>query len=118
MHIWIKTLFLSLVLTWIIETLVFLGMGIRKKKDLLLLFFINLFTNPMAVTIYQLQPVHSGFMSWIIQIFLEIFVVFTEGILLYKCMAFVSGSQRCFLFVRSSLYSSATLEVENDRRRL
>ena len=54
MHIWIKTLFLSLVLTWIIETLVFLGMGIRKRKDLLLLFFINLFTNPMAVTIYQL----------------------------------------------------------------
>ena len=25
-------------------------------------------------------------MSWIIQIFLEIFVVLTEGILLYKCM--------------------------------
>ena len=73
MHIWIKTLFLSLVLTWIIETLVFLGMGIRN-------------TNPMAVTIYQLQPVHSGFMSWIIQIFLEIFVVLIEGILLYKCM--------------------------------
>ena len=86
MQIWIKTLLLSLVLTWILETLVFLGMGIRKKKDLLLLFFINLFTNPMAVTIYQLQPVHSGFMSWIIQIFLEIFVVLTEGILLYKCM--------------------------------
>lgn len=64
MQIWIKTLFLSLVLTWIIETLVFLGMGIRKRKDLL----------------------HSGFMSWIIQIFLEIFVVLIEGILLYKCM--------------------------------
>lgn len=86
MRLWIEILILSLVLTWIMETLVFLALGIRKRKDLLLLAVLNLLTNPVTVTIYDLQPFHHGFFSWSIQIALEVFVVLTEGSLLYKYM--------------------------------
>lgn len=86
MQLWIKTLLLSLALTWLIETLVFLALGIRKRKDLLLLAALNLLTNPVIVTIYELQPFHDGLLSWGVQIVLEIIVVLTEGSLLYKCM--------------------------------
>lgn len=86
MKLWIETLILSLSLSWLIETLVFLVLGIRKRKDLLLLAVLNLLTNPVTVTIYYLQPFHFGFLSWSIQIVLEILVILTEGSLLCKCM--------------------------------
>lgn len=86
MQLWIETLILSLSLTWLIESLVFLVLGIRKRKDLLLLAVLNLLTNPVSVTIYDLQPFHRGFLSWSIQILLGILVISTEGSLLHKCM--------------------------------
>lgn len=69
------SLCVSLALTVLIEEAVALLYGIRRKKDLLLVFMVNLFTNPLVVLLYYLLP---G--SRIPVVFLlEAFAVLTEA---------------------------------------
>lgn len=51
-----RSLCVSLALTVLIEEAFALFYGIRKKKDLLLVFMVNLFTNPLVVLLYYLLP--------------------------------------------------------------
>ena len=75
----LTALAISLGMTLILE-MVFFGLtGKRNRKDLLLLVFVNIITNPSVVLIYQLAMLYTSINNVAIKIALELFAVLTEG---------------------------------------
>ena len=75
----LKTFALCFLLTVILEELTALALGVRAKMDFLMIFMVNLLTNPAAVflnmVLYTYTPI-----PWALYIAaLEIIVVFVEG---------------------------------------
>lgn len=80
MGLWIwEALGISLSLTIALEFLFAVLVGIRNKKDLLLLILVNILTNPPTVLIYYLLAFYTSWNKWLIQIPLEILVIFVEA---------------------------------------
>ena len=75
----LTSLGLSLALTIVIEAGFFLLAGKRDKKDLLLLFLVNVLTNPIVVLSFWLVVLYTDWNAYIILIPLESFAVLTEG---------------------------------------
>jgi len=69
----------SLALTLALETGLFLLVGKRDKKDLLLVVMVNLLTNPVVVLAYWLAVVRAGWNSILVAAPLEIIAVLLEG---------------------------------------
>jgi len=69
----------SLALTLILETIIFLLFGKRNKKDLLLLVLVNVLTNPVVVLLYWLAASYTKLDTYVVQIPLEVFAILTEG---------------------------------------
>lgn len=78
----IKSLLLSLALTLAIETLVAAILGVRKKKDFLLIALVNIVTNPLlAQTLNILNLAHNRRPAWYFVFLLEAAAVIAEGLL-------------------------------------
>lgn len=75
----IFALTVSFILTIALETGFFLLIGKRNKKDLLLVVFVNIITNPAVVMLYWLAILYTDWNHTVIKIPLEIFAVLTEG---------------------------------------
>ena len=74
-----------LVLTILFEVVIALGVGVRKKLDLVNIILVNVLTNPIVVTIpvyfnvrYSVEARHISLLI------LEILAVFTEGFIYKK----------------------------------
>lgn len=73
--------FLALILTQTIELPIAYFIGLKKRYELLALFFINCFTNPL---INLIADIFSSKINWtIISIFAELLVFIVESFLLY-----------------------------------
>ena len=68
----------SLGATIVLESLVVILMSEHSKKNMLLLFLVNLLTNPMAVFLSYVGKYYTGFPDIMIQIPIEIIVVLVE----------------------------------------
>lgn len=77
----IERLILSLVLTLLFELLYALGWGVRKK-DLLLVFLLNVLTNPLVVLVHNATQENGIFLSIILP---ELAAVTAEAYLLKRC---------------------------------
>ena len=74
----------SLILTIIIEVVVGIIIGIRKKKDILNVVLVNMITNPIVNIVPIVLNVYVSLKARTISIYiLEVIVLFTEG-LIYK----------------------------------
>ncbi len=73
------TLFISLLLTIIVELLFFILIGIRDKKNLLLACLINMITNPPVVLCYYLISSYTDLNMYYITIILELGAILTES---------------------------------------
>lgn len=91
----IKALVLSLTLTIIIETGVFLLAGKRNKRDLRLVILVNIVTNPAVVLLYWLAALHTVWNLTLVAIPLEISAFLVEGCYYRK---YGEGFRRPFLF--------------------
>ena len=79
----INYLLLSLVLTIVIEVVCSILIGIRKKKDVLLVVLVNMVTNPAVVFTYYFLSLITLWNLWCIKVVLEILAVVCEA-LYYK----------------------------------
>lgn len=79
----IKYLLLSLMATITIEVVCALLIGIRKKKDVLLVVLVNLVTNPAVVFSYYFLAMATLWNLWCIKAVLEVLAVGVEA-LYYK----------------------------------
>ena len=70
---------ISLALTLVLEVLLALLLGVRERKDLLLLCMVNLLTNPVVVFLYQVIEIYTYWNSLLVIIPLEVFAIITEG---------------------------------------
>lgn len=96
MGLWIlPTLGISLGLTIVIELLFALIIGIRNRKDLLLVVLVNILTNPPVVFIYYLLYFYTAWSGMLVKIPLEILAVLVEG---YYYKSFGKEFRRPFLF--------------------
>ncbi len=86
----IESLIKSLFLTLLIELIVCIIFGIRKKEDIIVVICANVCTNPIVVYIANLVLMFSGFSNlyWIVVAILEIFAVILEAIIYKKCLRF------------------------------
>ena len=75
----LTALVISLALTLALETGFFLLSGKRNKKDLLLLLFVNIITNPVVVLTYRLAVLYTDCNAVTIIIPLEVLAVLIEG---------------------------------------
>ena len=91
----LTSLALSLVLTVALEAGFFLLTGKRGKKDIALLFLVNVLTNPVVVLSYWLAVLYTSWNSYAILIPLELFAVLTEG---YYYKKYGSDFRRPYLF--------------------
>jgi len=69
----------SLVLTIILEVIGALILGIRNKRDLLLLCLVNLLTNPVVVLTYYIIKIYTYWNLILILIVLESMAIIVEG---------------------------------------
>lgn len=70
---------LSLGLTIFLEGLCALVLGIRNKKDLLLLCAVNLLTNPVVVFVYYMIKIYTFWNIILVIIILETLAIVVEG---------------------------------------
>lgn len=70
---------ISLILTLFIEGCVAFLCGSRKKKAFLLIVLVNVLTNPAAVLVYWLYRMYVGDNTMLVQILIEIAVVWVEA---------------------------------------
>ena len=70
---------ISLLWTLLVEELVGIAWGFRRKKYFLLIFLINLVTNPVAVLSYWMNRIYWLGPSMAVQIVIEVIVVLTEA---------------------------------------
>lgn len=78
-----------LILTILIELLVAVIIGIKNKKDLLNVVLVNIFTNPLVVSIPILVRIKMGYNSQVISlIILELFAFISEGFIYSKTLKY------------------------------
>jgi hypothetical protein len=75
----VRALVVSLILTILFEAGIFLLIGKRKKKDLLLVMLVNVITNPVVVLSYWLAVLYTNWNHVLVTMLLELFAVLTEG---------------------------------------
>jgi hypothetical protein len=93
---WIlATLGISLGLTLLLEGLIALVVGVRDKKDLLLVCLVNVLTNPAVVLCYHLNSAYIGINQVLVKLILEALAVLTEGLYYRK---YASGIRHPFWF--------------------
>lgn len=96
MGLWIlQAIGISLCLTIVLEILFAVIVGIRGKRDLLLLILVNILTNPPTVFTYYLLAYYTSWNRWVIQIPLEIIVILVEA---YYYKSYGKEFRRPFLF--------------------
>ena len=87
MNIFAYYLFRNLILTVLIELLLALIIGIKSKKDIIIVILVNLFTNPLVTIIPFIFNIYCGIMyKKISLIILEILVVLLEGYIYKKSL--------------------------------
>ena len=87
MNIFAYYLFRNLILTVIIEVILALIIGIRNKKDIIIVILVNLFTNPFVTIIPFIFNIYCGIMyKKISLIILEILIVLLEGYIYKKSL--------------------------------
>lgn len=74
--------------TIVIELIMSLLLGIRNKKDILNVIFVNIMTNPLVVSILMYITYNRLFNTTISIIILEILVILTEGFTYKKVLTF------------------------------
>ena len=75
----LSALAISLILTLVLEAGFFLLIGLRNKKDLLLLLLVNIITNPVVVLTYWLVVLYTKWDAVMIIMPLEALAVLIEG---------------------------------------
>lgn len=84
MGTWIfRTLFISLIMTLLLELLFCLAAGVRGKKDLLLVCLVNVLTNPFVVLTNYITLYYTRWNHVLVVGVLEIGAVIVEGICYY-----------------------------------
>ena len=80
---YVKLFGISLALTLVIELSAAYLLGVKKKEDLLIVFLVNVLTNPAAVFLCWCARgwIDKGY--WLAELAVEVLVVLTEG-LIYK----------------------------------
>lgn len=107
MNLWIEALIISFIATVILESAAAYKMGMRKRKNYLLLFLINMLTNPLTVLLYLLMSVYTEIASAVIQIVLEICVVSAEGMIFRRCISQMENNPWIFS-LKINLFSYLT----------
>lgn len=74
--------------TIVIELIMSLLLGMRNKKDILNVIFVNIMTNPLVVSILMYITYNRLFNTTISIIILEILVILTEGFTYKKVLTF------------------------------
>ena len=69
----------SLSLTIVLELALLFILGIRDRKDILLIVLVNIITNPLVMLLYWLTISHTYWHTAIIKAPLELFAIVTEG---------------------------------------
>lgn len=90
----IANLACSLFLTLIIELIVSIAIGIRKKNDIITIIAVNTLTNPIAVFIAtSVEMLGNTILYWITVAIIEIIVFLVEGVILKKFLIYnkISG---------------------------
>lgn len=82
-NIW-SVFFLSLLVTILLESIFVFIIGIRDKRNLILITLVNVLTNPTAVLLYYLLYNFTFFSNYIITITIELTVVLVEYIYVRK----------------------------------
>ena len=85
----------SLALTIAIESGFSVLIGIRNKKDLLLVIMVNVLTNPIVVLLYWIAVYYTNWNTVLVIIPLELFAVLTEGFYYKK---YAQKIKRPFIF--------------------
>lgn len=99
---WIgRILGVSLGMTIALEFLFAVAVGVRNRKDLLLLVLVNVMTNPPVVLTYYLLALYTPLSGWPVQIPLEILAVLAEA---YCYRSYGRETRRPFRF---SLFANA-----------
>lgn len=75
----VKMFGVSLGLTLLLEWAVALALGIRGKKEFILVTLVNILTNPLAVLLYWLCRIYWAGASTFVQVVIEIAVVIVEA---------------------------------------
>jgi hypothetical protein len=75
----ISALAISLGLTLVLESAFFFIVGMRNRKDFLLLLLVNIITNPVVVLTYSLFVQYTNLAPVIVLIPLELFAIIAEG---------------------------------------
>lgn len=82
-----KYIIISLIGTILLELILSLCLGIRKKQDLLNIILVNILTNPIVVVIPFILNIYYGSVTRHISLaILEILAVFLEGYIYYKVL--------------------------------
>jgi len=76
----LTSLVISLVLTILLEEIFAVTVGIRDKRDLILIGLVNVVTNPFVVLVYYLAVLYTSISLLLIIILLEIIAVFVEAL--------------------------------------
>ena len=84
----IRSLLISLALTLVIELGAAFLLGVRDKRDYLLLFLVNVVTNPPLVLALDLWLFSRGTPPWYLIGALEAGAVFVEWLLLHRRLAY------------------------------
>lgn len=80
----VRSLLLSLSLTLVIELGAALLCGVRARRDFLLIFLVNVLTNPPLVLTLDLFYLAKGMPPWYLIAALELTAVGVEGLLFYR----------------------------------
>ena len=79
----------GLAFTLLIETVLALILGVRKKRDIPIVILVNFMTNPIVVALGFLSGFFFGYKVRIIcMIFLELFAFASEGLVYKKALSF------------------------------
>ena len=93
----------SLSLTIALELALIFILGIRDKKDLLLVVLVNIITNPLVMLLYWLAVSYTSWHQVIIKAPLELFAIVTEG---YYYKKYGQGFKRPYTFaVAANIFS-------------
>lgn len=85
----LRSLALSLGLTLLLELPAAILLGVRRKDDILLVFLVNILTNPLVVLILNLfLYITATPPPWFLILPLELFAILTEGFIYQKGLSF------------------------------
>ena len=103
---YLKMFGISLILTLVIELPAAFLLGVRKKQDLLIVFLVNVLTNPAAVFLCLCARSYLTEGYIIAELFVEVLVVVTEG-LIYRGFS-VKGKRIRQPFLLSFILNAAS----------